>query len=266
MKQQKLRPDSEIYTSVPSFTDERAHHAFFGRRGGVSGGLYDSLNCGVGSQDERANVLENRSRVASAMGVAPERLLSLHQTHSTICLTVREPWGLMDRPQADAQITDVPGLALGVLASDCAPVLFYASSNKPIIGVAHAGWGGALKGVLENTVFAMQKLGAGDIKACIGPCIAKASYEVTEEFSKPFLELYDEDERFFHAGKRPGHLMFDLAGYCAARLARAGVKNVHIVDADTYALEGDFYSYRRATHRKEKDYGRQISAIVLKNT
>lgn len=261
-------PDSEAsYFDAPAFAGAGApvFHAFFGRQGGYSGGIFDGLNCGVGSGDEPEDVLKNRRAAAEIMGVDESRLLTLHQIHSEVCVTVREPWTINARPQADAAVTNVPGIALGVLTADCAPVLFYAAGKKTIIGAAHAGWGGALKGVLESTVEAMERLGAraGDIKACIGPCIGKASYEVTQDFAKPFLERNPEDERFFAAGKE-GRLMFDLAGYCAGRLADAGVRSVHIKDLDTYFNEEDFYSFRRATHRGEQDYGRQLSAIVIK--
>lgn len=257
-----------FYYRSESFAPDDApvFHGFFGRRGGHSKGIYDSLNCGAGSDDDLVAVKKNRALVAEAAGILPENLLTLHQIHSGECLTVREVWGLNDRPKADAMVTDVPGLGLGILTADCAPVLFYAAGESPVIGAAHAGWGGALKGVLENTVKAMEGLGAArsNIKACIGPCIGKASYEVSEDFTKPFLDLNEEDERFFSAARREGHLMFDLAGYCAARLYRAGLSRITIKDIDTYFNEADFFSYRRATHRREKDYGRQVSVIAIK--
>lgn len=256
---------------MPGFTDNETapvFHAFFGRAGGVSGDIYASLNCGVGSADEPERVTENRRRIAASTGVAPENFLTLHQIHSDKCVTVKEIWDMKDRPQADAFVTDVPGIALGILTADCAPVLFYGENakGKPVVGAAHAGWGGALKGVLESTVKAMNALGAesAKIRACIGPCIGRASYEVTEEFSAPFLEQDEANEKFFAAGKRPSHLMFDLAGYCASRLAGAGLRQVFIKDLDTYFNEEDFFSYRRSTHRQEKDYGRQASVICIK--
>ncbi|HOO82901.1 MAG TPA: laccase domain-containing protein, partial [Alphaproteobacteria bacterium] len=166
-----------------------------------------------------------------------------------------------------AMVTDVSGLALGVLTADCAPVLFYGkkSDGAPVVGAAHAGWGGALKGVLDNTLAMMLELGAvpESIRACIGPCIGQKSYEVRDDFADTFLEEDGRNEVFFTAGRCAGHLQFDLPGYCAAKLGRAGVKNVLIKDLDTYFNEEDFFSYRRATHRHEKDYGRQISVIMI---
>ncbi len=243
-------------------------HGFFGRLGGVSTGLYAALNCGVGTEDLLEHVMENRRIVAEFTGVAPARLLSLYQIHSAVCLPVTEEWRMENRPQADAMVTDRAGLALGILTADCAPVLFYGEKpdGAPVIGAAHAGWGGALNGVLEATVREMMALGAvgGRLSAAIGPCIGQASYEVTDDFRAPFLAQDPESERFFMAGRRAGHVMFDLAGYCAFRLARAGVRDVCIKDLDTYFHEEDFFSYRRTTHRKEPDYGRQIAVVAIR--
>ena len=163
-------------------------------------------------------------------------------------------------------MTDVPGMGLGILTADCAPVLFYAEGKKPVIGAAHAGWGGAFKGVLESTLQGMEELGAAreEIRACIGPCIHKTSYEVGAEFYQRFVEEDFENERFFQSSRKKDHFMFDLAGYCASRLQKAGLKRVYIKDIDTYFNEEDFFSYRRPVHRGEKDYGRQISAIAIK--
>lgn len=250
--------------------DAPAFHGFFGRQGGTSKGVYDSLNSGRGSDDNPANVSMNLQIIGNAIGVPHEYILTQHQIHSDICTYVDVPWSDNEaRPQADALVTDQAGLTIGVLTADCAPVLFFGkkADGAPVIGAAHAGWKGAVGGVLDNTVKVMLERGASldSLRACIGPCIAQGSYEVSEAFVTPFEEDDPENERFFMAGKRDGHLMFDLAGYCAARLARNGLSNVFIKDLDTYFNEEDFFSYRRATHRGEKDYGRHISLIYIKN-
>lgn len=246
---------------------DSVRHGFFGRHGGVSSGIYGSLNCGSGSQDDPAAVAENRSRAAAVLGVSTDRLLSLYQVHSAICLTVTEPFEEGVRPEADAMVTDVPGLALGVLTADCGPVLLTGTkaNGSPVIGAAHAGWGGALGGILEATVLAMRELGAipYSIRAALGPCIGPASYEVSTDFEAPFLEQDVENAHFFRAGRRDGHLMFDLPGYIARRLALAGVERVYITGVDTCADEERCFSYRRATLRGEPDYGRQLSAVVI---
>ena len=269
MEQALKQPDFDIsFFQSKEFLahTEENFHGFFGRQGGVSKGVYDSLNCGRGSDDNLSNVQINLDRVAQAVGVASENLLTMHQIHSDKSQIVEEPWTLEQRPEIDSMVTDKAGIALGVLTADCAPVLFlgFKKDGAPVIGAAHAGWKGAVGGVLDSTIENMKNLGAEDIKACIGPCIAQASYEVSEDFFKPFEKDDPENERFFMAGAREGHLMFDLAGYCASRLARQGLKHVFIKDLDTYFNEEDFFSYRRATHRKEKDYGRQISVIMIK--
>ncbi|MCC7305822.1 MAG: peptidoglycan editing factor PgeF [Alphaproteobacteria bacterium] len=240
----------------------KAAHGFFGRRGGVSAGIFAGLNCGPGSGDNPEHVKTNREIVVRALGGG--ELLSLHQIHSAECVPVKEPWA--ERPKADALVTDVPGLVLSVLTADCAPVLFEGSvGGKPVIGAAHAGWGGALGGVLEATVERMLEYGAEleSIRAAVGPCIQKKSYEVGQEFYDRFIKHNPESERFFQESRKAGHCMFDLPGYCAARLQERGVGQVELMDVDTYAREADYYSFRRATHRGEKDYGRQISAIVI---
>ncbi len=242
-------------------------HAFFGRRGGVSKGLYAGLNCGVGSSDDAKDVGKNRSLVAGALGTEPDKLLSLYQIHSSECVNVNEPWEMKDRPQADGMVTDVPGLVLSILTADCAPVLFLGwAGNKPVIGAAHAGWKGALAGVLERTVDKMiidYGAESDTIRAMIGPSIQKKSYEVDENFFDAFMDENEEYERFFLGEHKPGHYMFDLPGFCALRLYERGVQKVLIENADTCSNEADYFSYRRTTHRKEKDYGRQISAIMI---
>lgn len=237
-------------------------HGYFGRKGGVSAGIYDSLNCGPGSNDAPEAVRENRGRVAHALGAV--HLLSLYQVHGIEVITVREAWeNGAGRPRCDAMVTDRPGLALGTLAADCGPVLF-ADAEAGVIGAAHAGWKGALAGVLERTVAAMEKLGAqrARIRAALGPTIAPASYEVGAEFPAPFLAENRENERFFAAGAKPGKHQFDLPGYVVARLERLGVA-AEWTGHDTLAEREDFFSYRRTTLAGGGDYGRNVSAIVL---
>jgi hypothetical protein len=241
----------------------RVRHGFYGRDGGVSGGIYRTLNCGYGSRDDRAAVHENRSRVAAALGVGHGALLTVHQVHSPTAIEVTQAWDVLRPPQADAMVTKVPGLALGVLAADCAPVLF-ADAEAGVVGAAHAGWKGALDGVLEATVAAMVRLGAraGHIAAAVGPCIAQASYEVGPEFRDRFLAADPGHGRWFAAG-RDGRCQFDLAGFAASRLAAAGVGTVERLEIDTYPEDNRQFSYRRATHRNEPGYGRAISAVML---
>lgn len=237
-------------------------HGFFGRAGGVSQGIYAGLNCGQGSDDRPADVIENRARVARAVGVAPDRLVSVHQVHGREAVTVTAPW--TERPKADAMVTAVPGLALGVLAADCTPVLF-ADPQARVIGAAHAGWRGALAGVTDATVAAMEALGArrDRIRAAIGPTIRGQSYEVGAEFPAPFLADDAGNIRFFCPAARPGHHMFNLPGYLAARLAGLGLAAVDDLEQDTLTQPDRFFSYRRTTLAGEPDYGRQLSAIAL---
>lgn len=233
-------------------------HGFLGRRGGLSMGAVAGLNCGPGSKDDPAAITENRRRAVEA--VAPDAALaSVHQVHSAVCV-VAEALPLDQRPHADALVTDQPGLVLGILTADCAPVLL-ADVEAGVIGAAHAGWNGALNGVTDATITAMEALGArrDRIAAAIGPCIARASYEVTDAFAEPFG---GEADHFFTAG-RSGHLHFDLEGYVAHRLALAGIARIDPRGLDTYADPSRFFSYRRATHRGEADYGREISLIAL---
>ena len=241
----------------------RIAHGFFGRQGGVSDGIYASLNCGPGSGDDRVKVIENRRRAMQALG-ADARLLTLYQIHSAKAVTVTEPWEIGESPEADGLATAVPGIALGMLTADCAPVLL-ADAKAGVIGAAHAGWKGALDGVVESTVAAMEKLGAvrGRIAAAIGPCISQASYEVDGEFRANFTRADSANARFFAPGDREGYFRFDLEAYVAMRLDDAGLADVEALSACTYARAGDFYSFRRATHAGEKDYGREVSAIML---
>lgn len=239
-------------------------HAYFTRAGGVSGGLYASLNGGLGSADERAAVLANRARMAERLGVAAEALVSVHQVHSPDVVTVAEPWPADARPKADAMVTDRPGLALAILTADCGPVLF-ADADAGVIGAAHAGWRGALGGVLEATLDAMEALGARRerVVAVLGPTIGGSAYEVGEELRAAFVAQDASAERFFLDGERPGKHKLDLPGYIGARLAGAGVGAAHDLARCTYTEEALFYSYRRATHRGEPDYGRLVSAVAL---
>ncbi|MEO5587495.1 MAG: peptidoglycan editing factor PgeF [Novosphingobium sp.] len=237
-------------------------HGFLGRRGGISTGAVAGLNVGLGAGDDAAAVAENRRRAAAAvMSGAP--LVTLYQTHSPDCITVTEPWAEAERPHADALVTDRPGLLLGILTADCAPVLL-ADPAAGVIGAAHAGWKGALGGVIANTVAAMAALGADParISAAIGPCIGQASYEVDDAFRLRFTEAGPASERCFAAGK-PGHAQFDLEGYVASRLAEAGIARIERLGLDTYASAERFFSFRRATHRSEAAYGRQIALISL---
>jgi polyphenol oxidase len=241
-------------------------HAFFTRDGGVSDGLYASLNGGPGSADAPANVSENRARMAAMLGVRPDCLLTAYQIHSPDVVTVERPWSADERPRADAIVTRVPGLAIGITTADCGPVLF-ADEAAGVIGAAHAGWRGAATGVLEATIAAMERCGADRTRmvAALGPTIRQPNYEVGPEFVTRFTADDDANARFFEPSPRPNHALFDLPGYIAARLARAGVARVEDVGHCTYGDPTRFFSYRRSTHRRERDYGRHINAIALAN-
>lgn len=239
-----------------------APHGFLGRTGGVSGGLFDSLNVGLGSTDEPLAVAENRARAVAA--VAPgSKLMTLYQVHGHRAVEATEPWADADRPHADAVVTDRPGLVLGILTADCAPILFE-EPTAGVIGAAHAGWRGALSGVIGATVEAMERLGASRerIHAAVGPCIGRRSYEVDAGFRTCFEEADPENLAFFSEG-RTGHALFDLEGYCLARLAEAGVQRAEGLGVDTRAEAARFFSYRRSTLAGEADYGRQLSLIAL---
>lgn len=238
-------------------------HGFLGREGGVSTGIHAGLNVGLGSDDDRAAIFENRRRAVDA--VAPGyRLVTLHQVHSADTVAVTVPFADDDRPHADALVTDRPGLLLGILTADCVPVLF-ADRAAGVIGAAHAGWKGALTGVTDTTIAKMETLGADRdaIVAAIGPCIARSSYEVDEGFVRRFEADDPANERFFADGRRPGHAQFDIEAYVAHRLAIAGIGRVIALGEDTYAQPDRFFSFRRATHRGEPGYGREISLIGL---
>jgi hypothetical protein len=239
-------------------------HGFFTREGGVSAGVYASLNCGFGSSDAPDAVATNRARAMAALGLAAEALTTVYQIHSPSVIEVEQPWARGAAPRADAMVTRRPGLALGILTADCAPVLF-ADRGARVIGAAHAGWRGALTGVLEATVTAMAKHGArpATLVAAIGPCIAQRSYEVGPEFPASFIATEPADAALFQPSARAGHFMFDLRAFVARRLGRLGIRDVHQMANDTCREADRFFSYRRACLQGEKDYGRGLSAIVL---
>ena len=239
-------------------------HGFFTREGGYSQGIYTSRNCGLGSGDDPAAVRRNRRSVAEALGTEPGNLLSVYQVHGNTVIEATEPWDGNARPKADGIVTRRPGLAIAILTADCAPVLM-ADTTVGIVGVAHAGWKGAIGRVLESTIDEMERLGGHrrHIVAAIGPTIGHAAYEVGQEFHDRFLTSEPGNARFFIASDRPGHYRFDLQAYCAYRLEALGLQQIDVIRACTYSEEQRFFSYRRATHRRESDYGRQISAVML---
>jgi YfiH family protein len=249
---------SSLLSAIPGL-----RHAFFTRDGGVSEGVYAGLNGGLGSSDDPARVAENRRRMAEAMGVAPSHLVGVHQIHSPDTIVATGPWNGAARPKADALVTRTEGLAISVTTADCGPILFVDPKAR-VIGAAHAGWKGALTGVLESTIDAMEKLGAdrSNMVTAIGPLIRQPSYEVGNEFVERFIETDAENARYFLPGERNGHAMFDLAGFIRMRLENAGVLMIDDLGIDTYS-DDRFYSYRRSVHRKEADYGRHVHAIVL---
>jgi YfiH family protein len=239
-------------------------HGFFTRAGGVSEGIYASLNGGVGSHDVPANVAENRARMAAALAVRRERLLTAYQTHSADVVLAETPWSPDARPRADAIVTRTRGLAIGVTTADCGPILF-ADARAGVVGAAHAGWRGAFHGVLEAAIAAMERCGAdrGRVVVVLGPMIRQPNYEVGPEFVARFTAADAANERFFRASARADHALFDLAGYIAARLRRCGVERIEDVGRCTYGEPGAFFSYRGSTHRGEPDYGRHVNGIAL---
>ena len=254
----------QAITSGVLGADAGLRHAFFTRRGGVSEGLFGSLNCGFGSGDASARVAANREIAMARLGRPADRLVTVRQIHSAEVVIVERPWRREESPSADGLVTAAPGIALGVLAADCAPILLHDPIAR-VIGAAHAGWRGALGGVVDATIAAMAELGAEHlrIRAAIGPCIARQSYEVGPEFPQPFAEDDPSNMRFFSPAPGSGRFLFDLRGYIAHHLARAGIATVEIVPHDTVADEERFFSYRRACLRGERSYGRGLSAIVL---
>ncbi|TIL72832.1 MAG: peptidoglycan editing factor PgeF [Mesorhizobium sp.] len=258
----QTKPDPVRSPLLEKARAQGIRHGYFTRVGGVSSGIYQGLNIGTGSSDDQTQVAENRRRVADWMGVPSRHLLTAHQIHSPDVVIAREPFS-GERPKADAVVTDRPGIAVGASTADCGPVLF-ADTEARIVGAAHAGWKGALSGVLENTIAAMESLGARRerIVAVLGPSIGPENYEVGPEFIARFVEVDANNIGYFAPSAKPEHAMFDLNRYTVDRLTRAGV-TADGLGRCTYAEEDLFYSYRRSTHRKEPDYGRQISAIVL---
>jgi polyphenol oxidase len=242
----------------------RVPHGFFSRRGGISGGPYASLNCSLSGGDVRDAVLENRARAARAIGAEPDRLVGLMQVHGADVVEVTTPWPPGNGPRADAMVTVRPDIALGIITADCAPILLV-DTEAGVVGAAHAGWRGAAAGVIEATVAAMIGLGAtpAAIDAAIGPCIGQNSYEVGPDLRNAVLAKDPGHARFFAAGHREAHWQFDLAGYCAARLAATGVRSVSVLGLDTAADEAMFFSYRRRTLRGGGPIGHQISVITL---
>ncbi|HEX4409182.1 MAG TPA: peptidoglycan editing factor PgeF [Xanthobacteraceae bacterium] len=247
-----------------SLTLTGIRHAFFTRDGGVSDGIYASLNGGTGSKDDTGKVAENRARMAAAVGVEPHRFLTAYQIHSPTVVVAEEPWTSETRPRADAIVTRLRTLAIGIATADCGPILF-ADPRAQVIGAAHAGWRGALTGVSEATIEAMERLGAkrSDIRAVIGPMIRQSNYEVGSDLIERFAAEDSASSRFFAPAARDGHALFDLGGYVASRLARAGVGHVEDLGLCTYGEPERFFSYRRTTHRGEADYGRHVNAIAL---
>jgi YfiH family protein len=239
-------------------------HGFFTRTGGVSQGIYASLNGGLGSHDAAAQVAENRARMAAALAVRPERLITAYQTHSVDVVTADAPWSPDTRPRADAIVTRARGLAIAVTTADCGPVLF-ADAQAGVIGAAHAGWRGAFDGVLEATIAALECCGAdrSRVVVALGPMIRQPNYEVGPEFVARFTAADTANERFFKPSARAGHGLFDLAGYIAARLRASGIDHIEDTGRCTYGEPGEFFSYRGSTHRGEPDYGRHVNGIAL---
>jgi YfiH family protein len=238
-------------------------HAFFSREGGVSGGLYRSLNCGFGSDDKTENVSENRRRVCATLGVSADALITPYQVHGTNVVVVEQPWEHSAAPKADGLATRTPGIALGILTADCAPILF-ADRDAGVIGACHAGWRGALDGIVEATLVAMVSLGAQrpNISAVIGPCIAQISYQVGPEFRDQFIANDQNNDRFFKNDDE-GRYRFDLSGFVLENLTQAGIDDASWIGLDTCVDDQRFFSYRRSTQRGEADFGRGLSAIVI---
>lgn len=250
--------------TAPSLTNSDITHGFFTREGGVSTGLFSSLNCGLGSGDDIALVKQNRLKVAAELGVANSQLVSTYQIHSADVVIVDSPFS--ERPKADGMVTAKRGIALGILTADCGPVLF-SDDNAGVIGACHAGWKGALSGVTDNVIIAMESLGArrANITAVLGPTISQAAYEVGPEFYKSFKEAETANHKYFNQSVKSEHYMFDLPRYLTDRMRGFGVGQVEDLALCTYQNDEWFFSYRRATHRHEKDYGRLISALALRD-
>ena len=239
-------------------------HRFFGRQGGYSKGIFASLNCGLGSGDDRATVVRNREIVAKTLGGTEPQIVTTYQVHSAEAINVTKPWKHNERPKVDGMVTNVPGVILGTLTADCGPVLF-ADHRAGVIGSAHAGWKGALTGITDATVLQMETLGARreNIVAVLGPTISKVAYEVGPEFIQRYFEVSEANKKFFTESVKKDHYMFDLPAYLINRMKAFGIGTVIDTALCTYSDEQGYFSYRRTSHRKEKDYGRQIAAITL---
>ncbi|MBL4801758.1 MAG: peptidoglycan editing factor PgeF [Emcibacter sp.] len=250
--------------TCPNLLSPNIRHGFFTRKGGHSSGLYSSMNCGPGSDDNPHLVLKNRQRILLELAPQADQLCGLYQIHSNIVHFLEEPWTGDNLPKGDAMVTRQKHIALGILTADCAPVLF-ADPKNGVIGAAHAGWKGALTGILKNTLRMMCHNGAeiSSITATVGPCIAQENYEVGPEFLTSFKNQQADHRQFFQDSPNKDHYLFDLKAFCMDRLTRYGLKNITCLPHDTYARKDLFFSYRRATHHHEKDYGRQISTIML---
>ncbi len=253
-----------MITTAALSASDRIRHAFFTRLGGVSKGIYDSMNVGLGSDDARPAVLENRNRAAAEFGLTADHMALPYQIHSADAITVEEPWGRKTGPRGDAVVTDRPGVMIGVSTADCGPVLF-ADPDAAIIGAAHAGWGGALRGILEATIEAMTGLGAdrSRIVAVLGPTISGSAYEVGPEYKQRFIDADAANGRYFAPSRRDGHAMFDLPAYIVDRLTANRIGRVENLNLCTYGAPDRFFSYRRTTHNGEPDYGRMLSAIAI---
>ena len=252
--------------NAPSLEADKVAHGFFTREGGVSRGIYASLNCGRGSKDDRSDVEANRARVLATLSLPEESLVTLYQVHSPTVIRLDRVLGRAEAPKADAMVTTKPGIAIGILTADCAPVLL-ADADAGVVGGVHAGWRGAKGGVVEATIDAMVAAGADKsrIAAAVGPCIGRDSYEVGPEFPLPFIEEDPQNRRFFQPAPREGHSLFDLGRYVVHRLERAGVATVERLEHDTCAEADRFFSYRRACQKGEGDYGRLLSVIALRD-
>lgn len=251
------------FLTSKNLSDQKINHGFFTRQGGVSKGLYKSLNCGLGSSDNPADIMQNRQRVILALTSENIKLCTTYQTHSSKVALVSLPWSHENAPRADAMVTNVPGIALGVLTADCVPILF-ADKKAGVVAATHMGWRGALGGILENTITSMILAGAttSNIRAAVGPCISQMSYEVGSDFRDNFLQKNIKFKDFFNSSPN-GKIYFDLAEFAADRLYDAGILSVEILNFDTFQDEERFFSFRRTSVLKEKDYGRQISTIFL---
>lgn len=258
-----MTPVPKIISPLLEHLDDNLHHAFFTRDGGVSGGFYSSLNCGYGSNDNPIHITENRRRACEALDTSLESLVTPFQVHGTTVRIVDGPRNRLTTPEADGLVTRNPGIALGILTADCAPVLF-ADPHAGVIGACHAGWRGALKGIVESTLIAMENLGAGRDRICasIGPCIAQTSYQVGSEFRDQFLRVNSVNSHWFQEDEASRY-RFDLSGFISERLAVAGVDAYDCIGRDNCAEEETLFSYRRSTHKKEPDFGRGLTAIML---